>query len=87
MNTTNNSMKQNGNNNSNYCQRKLSSEKIPRRALIVQTFLNVYWDKPATTRALPEQIFRKEMCRLMTKPTKWFVRPAKTQISLDIRPV
>ena len=24
---------------------------------------------------------------LMTKPTKWFVRPAKTQISLGIRPV
>ena len=27
------------------------------------------------------------MSRLMTKPTKWHVRPAKTQISLDIRPV
>ena len=27
------------------------------------------------------------MCRLMTKPTKWHVRPAKTQISLGIRPV
>ena len=25
--------------------------------------------------------------RLMTKPTKWHVRPAKTQISLGIRPV
>ena len=29
----------------------------------------------------------KEMSRLMTKPTKWHVRPAKTQISLGIRPV
>ena len=28
-----------------------------------------------------------EMSRLMTKPTKWHVRPAKTQISLGIRPV
>ena len=28
-----------------------------------------------------------EMNRLMTKPTKWHVRPAKTQISLGIRPV
>ena len=27
------------------------------------------------------------MSHLMTKPTKWFVRPAKTQISLAIRPV
>ena len=29
----------------------------------------------------------EEMTRLMTKPTKWHVRPAKTQISLGIRPV
>ena len=27
------------------------------------------------------------MSRLMTKPTKWHVRPAKTQISLGIHPV
>ena len=27
------------------------------------------------------------LSRLMTKPTKWHVRPAKTQSSLDIRPV
>ena len=27
------------------------------------------------------------MSRLRTKPTKWHVRPAKTQISLGIRPV
>ena len=27
------------------------------------------------------------MSGLMTKPTKWHVRPAKTQISLGIRPV
>ena len=27
------------------------------------------------------------MSRLMTKPAKWHVRPAKTQISLDTRPV
>ena len=27
------------------------------------------------------------MSRLMTKPTKWQMRPAKTQISLSIRPV
>ena len=28
-----------------------------------------------------------KMSSLMTKPTKWLVRPAKTQISLGIRPV
>ena len=32
-------------------------------------------------------ILIKHMGRLMTKPTKWHVRPAKTQISLGIRPV
>ena len=30
---------------------------------------------------------KPHMSRLMTKPTKWHVRPAKTQISLGIRPV
>ena len=30
---------------------------------------------------------KKNTSRLMTKPTKWHVRPAKTQISLGIRPV
>ena len=29
----------------------------------------------------------REMNRLMTEPTKWHVRPANPQISLDIRPV
>ena len=29
----------------------------------------------------------EEMSRLVTKPTKWHVRPGKTQISLVIRPV
>ena len=31
--------------------------------------------------------FTWHLSRLMTKPTKWHVRPAKTQISLGIRPV
>ena len=31
--------------------------------------------------------FKVHLSRLMTKPTKWHVRPAKTQISLGIRPV
>ena len=35
----------------------------------------------------PKHWNRNIMSRLMTKPTKWYVRPAKTQISLSIRPV
>ena len=31
--------------------------------------------------------FTVHLSRFMTKPTKWHMRPAKTQISLDIRPV
>ena len=31
--------------------------------------------------------FYNHMSRLVTKQTKWHVRPAKTQISLGIRPV
>ena len=30
---------------------------------------------------------KQQMSRLETKPTKWYVRPTKTQISLGIRPV
>ena len=36
---------------------------------------------------LSQTVHHCYMSRLMTKPTKWHVRPAKTQISLDIRPV
>ena len=32
-------------------------------------------------------VFSYNMSHLMTKPTKWHVSPAKTQISLGIRPV
>ena len=31
--------------------------------------------------------YKAHLSRLMTKPTKWHVRPAQTQISLGIRPV
>ena len=34
-----------------------------------------------------QPVFLVKLSRLMTKPTKWHVRPAKTQISLGIRPV
>ena len=40
-----------------------------------------------TTTALYSIYVRVYMSRLMTKPTRWHVRPAKTQISLGIRPV
>ena len=32
-------------------------------------------------------ILQKKLSRLVTKPTKWHVHPAKTQISLGICPV
>ena len=41
------------------------------------------WHKNVDT----ETWYDVEMSRLMSKPTKWHVRPAKTQISLGIRPV
>ena len=30
---------------------------------------------------------KHKLSRLMTKPTKWYVRPGKSQISLGIHPV
>ena len=37
---------------------------------------------------LLELVFlKRKMSRIVTQPTKWGVRPAKTQISLGIRPV
>ena len=32
-------------------------------------------------------LFHSHLSHVMTKPTKWHVRPAKTQISLGIRPI
>ena len=43
-----------------------------------------------TVNCLPKIISLRRLCRtchLMTKPTKWHMRPAKTLISLGIRPV
>ena len=34
-----------------------------------------------------EEVCEKKLSRIVTKPTKWHVRPVKTQISLGIRPV
>ena len=49
--------------------------KIPRVYLIMQMS------------CLSESKQEKYMSRNTTKPTKWYVRPAKTQISLGIRQV
>ena len=40
--------------------------------------------KPHLT--VPLKVLIIETSHLLTKPTKWHVRPAKTQISLGIRP-
>ena len=45
-------------------------------------FLDIY---PVYGMSTVRRDFENEKSRLMTKPTKWHVRPAKTQISLDIR--
>ena len=37
--------------------------------------------------AVVKYSYKKEMSHPLTKPTNWHVRPAKTQISLGIRPV
>ena len=37
--------------------------------------------------SLKERALKHNPSRIMTKPTKWHVRPAKTQISLGFRPV
>ena len=42
-----------------------------------------------TSNCIPPRLFchnKHILSRLVTKPTKWHVRPAKTQISLGIRP-
>ena len=43
--------------------------------------------KSNQTKPSIEAGLQSHMSRLLTKPTKWHVRPAKTQISLGIRPV
>ena len=44
-------------------------------------------EKTKTESMFSKCFYRCKMSRLMTKPTKWHVRPAKTPISLGIRPV
>ena len=58
----------------------LSTQEL--RILIVNGWLSVVEASHGTW----EQIWC-HLSRLMTKPTKWPVRPAKNQISLGIRPV
>ena len=54
-----------------------------------QSFLDVYVEnregKMETDIFYKEKDIKKCLSRLMTKPTKWHVRPSKTQISLGIR--
>ena len=44
-----------------------------------------FWCSKLNLGILP--FYLLQMSHLVTKPTKWHVRPAKTQISLGIRPV
>ena len=45
------------------------------------------WKENGCTERVQYYLCKRYMSRLVTKPTKWYVRPAKTQISLGIRPV
>ena len=47
----------------------------------------ILWDETASLRVDSNRRRRHHVSRLMTKPTKWPVRPAKTQISLSLRSV
>ena len=61
--------------------------KIPRSQLASvaeQASLSLIWPQSSKDRFSCD---KQHMSRLMTKPTKWHVHPAKTQISLGIRPV
>ena len=49
--------------------------------------LESYSDSENSKLAAWRELLHTEMSRLMTKPTKWFVRAAKTQISLGTCPV
>ena len=68
-----------------YCsQRYVSSQWTYCRFLTTVRFLFL----PAWTPDVSEERdYLRYTSRLMTKPTKWHVRPAKTQISLGIRTV
>ena len=52
----------------------------------VWKWTSLYTEKKESSRRLVSSLFIDEMGRLMTKLTKWLC-PAKTQISLGIRPV
>ena len=53
--------------------------------------INVFWLHDTVTSRCGWNIVKshgkRQLSRLLTKPTKWPVRPAKTQINLGIRPV
>ena len=49
-------------------------------------YMHWYWQDVESVIMLHVR-FQLNLSRLMTKPTKWHVRPAKTPISLGIRPV
>ena len=48
---------------------------------------NWRWGLKPVLHSLDSVVVHEHMSRIVTKPTKWHVRPAKTQISLGIRPV
>ena len=86
-----------------YSVRIIARKKLPTAQMLhckrLATLLNPYKNYLPTSQTRPDQTKRccadlmlkdfitHNMSRLTTKPTKWPVRPVKTQISLDICPV
>ena len=72
---------------------ELGRLELNRTFLIKSIFFNkklikYFYAYPSLNTIIEGRVWeKKNPSRLMTKPTKWHVRPAKTQISLGIRPV
>ena len=60
---------------------------LPELLKFKQELVSQYWDSLFACRSPVDDTVCVHLSHLMTKPTKWHVRPAKTQISLGIRPV
>ena len=77
--------------NRDYVVRKMSDEILEIiRVLQLTTYDEEEWDADDIAIMKKAQVYNTEhnnMSRLMTKPAKWHVCPAKTQTSLGIRPV
>ena len=66
------------------CTMNLSAQQILSYPKPFPKYINVHFNKCTREDSCNSRKCCKEMSRLVTKPTKWHVRAAKTQISLGI---